>query len=227
MNSKQLFSEELIRLPRCFLLYESIYQREPVKLKETVSNTIILGSLNKEPKNSIQTLNTWKQILKTTTNTKLLIKIESYDNGEERLKYYMKFLDVDKERLIIIQKIDDNEYVQLFSKIDILLDTFPYSGTTTSCNALYNSIPIITMYNENYHVHNVTSSILINSGLPELVAKDEENYIKIACNLINDSNRINEYKKNIRGMFMNLMEPNAFMKTYEEELTKLYNKHVR
>jgi len=76
INSKQLFSEELIRLPRCFLLYESIYQREPVKLKETVSNTIILGSLNKEPKNSIQTLNTWKQILKTTTNTKLLIKIE-------------------------------------------------------------------------------------------------------------------------------------------------------
>lgn len=226
INSKQLFSEELIRLPRCFLLYESIYQREPVKLKETVSNNVILGSLNKEPKNSIQTLNTWKQILKTCSNAKLLIKIETYDNIEERLKYYMKFLDVDKARLIIIQKMDDNEYVQLFSKIDILLDTFPYSGTTTSCNALYNSIPIITLYNENYHVHNVTSSILINSGLPELVAKDEENYITIACNLINDSNRINEYKKNIRKMFLDLMEPIAFMKTYEEELTKLYNKHV-
>jgi hypothetical protein len=159
--------------------------------------------------------------MKKCANTKLMIKIETYDNIEERLKYYMKFLHVDKERLIIIQKIDDDEYIQLFSKIDILLDTFPYSGTTTSCNALYNSIPIISLYNENYHVHNVTSSILINSGLPELVAKDEENYITIACNLINDSNRINEYKKNIRNQFMNLMEPIAFMKTYEEELTKL------
>jgi predicted O-linked N-acetylglucosamine transferase (SPINDLY family) len=68
---------------------------------------------------------------------------------------------------------------------------------------------------------------LINSGLPELVAKDEENYITIACNLINNSNRINEYKKNIRKMFLDLMEPIAFMKTYEEELTKLYNKHVQ
>ena len=225
-NSKQSYSEELIRLPKCFLLYESVYQKEPIKPKTTISNNIILGSLNKEPKNSVNTLNAWKKIMQTCTNTKLVIKIESYDNIEERLQYYMEHLNVEKGRLLIIKRLNDEEYVQLFKTIDILLDTFPYSGTTTSCNALYNSIPIVTMYNENYHVHNVTSSILINSGLPELVAKDEDEYIKIACNLIKDCNKIDEYKQNIRGMFLNLMEPKSFMKPYEYELTKLYNKHV-
>jgi predicted O-linked N-acetylglucosamine transferase (SPINDLY family) len=74
--------------------------------------------------------------------------------------------------------------------IDIVLDTFPYSGTTTTCNALYNSIPVVTLYNPDYHVNNVSSSLLINSGFPELVANSKEEYLNIVVNLVNNPNKI-------------------------------------
>lgn len=110
--------------------------------------------------------------------------------------------------------------------IDILLDTSPYSGTTTTCNALYNSIPVITLYNENIHCHNVSSSILINMGNPELVAYSEEEYIEKTIQLVNSPEKIENYKKSLNKNFNKLMEPKEFMKSYENTLEELYNKPV-
>lgn len=110
-------------------------------------------------------------------------------------------------------------------KIDILLDTFPYSGTTTTCNALFNSIPLVSLYNENYHAHNVSCSILTNCGLEELVAKTEYEYIDIIKYLVNNPWKIDEYKKTIGKKFMNLMKPEQFMKDYEGLLMDVYKKY--
>jgi predicted O-linked N-acetylglucosamine transferase (SPINDLY family) len=219
-NSTQIYSEQLLYLPKCFLLYKPYNQGAPVLPK--MDNTIILGALNKENKNSDYVLDTWKTILKTNSKLKILIKLSTLDNEIDRTTYYCKKLDVEKDRLIIINKCSEEEYVNLFTKVDILLDTFPYSGTTTSCNALYNSVPIITMYNKDYHVHNVTASVLINSGLPELVSYNNEEYIQKVLDLSSNMDRIHNYKKTIHTKFMELMNSERFMKDYEKTLKKLY-----
>jgi predicted O-linked N-acetylglucosamine transferase (SPINDLY family) len=187
-----------------------------------MDNTIILGALNKENKNSDYVLDTWKTILKTNSKLKILIKLSTLDNEIDRTAYYCKKLDVEKDRLIIVNKCSEEEYVNLFTKVDILLDTFPYSGTTTSCNALYNSVPIITMYNKDYHVPNVTASVLINSGFPELVSYNHEEYIQKVLDLSSNMDRIHNYKKTIHTKFMELMNSERFMKDYEKTLKNLY-----
>ena len=104
--------------------------------------------------------------------------------------------------------------MNLFSGVDILLDTFPYSGTTTSCHALYNSIPIVTLYNKDYHAHNVTSSILINSNLSEFVAYSEEEYVNNMA-LIEDDDDLSEQEKQIiRNSF--LQEKHAFCELFNK-----------
>jgi len=221
--SKQRYSETLLKLPRCFLLYKSINQETPITPRKT-KDTIILAAINKENKNSTFALETWKIILKECPTANILIKLETFDNNEERMEFYSSKLDVDRKRIIIINKLQNEEYNKLFSMVDVLLDTFPYSGTTTTCNALFNSIPLVSLYNDNYHAHNVSCSLLTNSGLPELVAKTQEEYVDIVKQLVNKPSRIDGYKKSIREKFLKLMEPGPFMKDYEGALIDVYNK---
>jgi predicted O-linked N-acetylglucosamine transferase (SPINDLY family) len=96
-----------------------------------------------------------------------------------------------------------------------MLDPFPYSGTTTSCKSLDNSIPIVSKYHKDYHSHNVTASLLINCGFPELVAYSNAEYIDIVKKLSEDPDKLDEYKTTIKPKFKELMNPVVFMKQYE------------
>jgi predicted O-linked N-acetylglucosamine transferase (SPINDLY family) len=222
LTTKQNYSEELLRLPKCFLLFEPIHNFIPNPRK--TQDRIILGAINKENKANDELLKTWSIILERCPNTVILLKLESFDNKEERTQFYINKLNIDKTRIIVLNKLPNNEYEKIFTMFDILLDTFPYSGTTTTCNSLYNSIPVITLYHPDYHVNNVSSSLLINSGYPELVAKTKEEYIDITVNLVNNPDRINEYKRTMRDKFLTLMRPKEFMHDYENALTNIYEK---
>lgn len=224
--STEQYSEQLVRLPRCFLLYKPV--RHPA-LGETfatlntgmASDSVVLGALNKENKNSVHVLALWRQILASCPNTKLLMKLETYDNYAARLAHYTKVLDVSAERLILHNRLSDADYNAIFSKIDVLVDTFPYSGTTTTCNALYNSVPVVTLYNPNYHSHCVSASLLVNAGLEELVAYTEDGYVDIVKKLVADVDLIKSYKRRIAGQFKASMDPVAFMEGYEDALAGL------
>lgn len=223
--STEQYSEQLVRLPGCFLLYQPIAhpvlgQAFTTRRATLASNdgTVILGALNKENKNSVHVMALWRQILAACPNTKLLLKLETYDNYAARLAHYMKVLDVGSERLIVLNRLSDADYNTVFSKIDVLVDTFPYSGTTTTCNALYNSVPVVTLYNPNYHSHCVSASLLVNAGLPELVAYTETDYVDIVKKLVTDVELIESYKRRIAGKFKASMNPVAFMEGYEGAL---------
>jgi protein O-GlcNAc transferase len=223
LESKQIYSEKLVYLPSFFLIFKSILQTSPIIPRKT-DKTIYLGSLNKENKSSPDVLRVWKEIMKNNKNTKIIIKT----NGLiDRTEFYKKVLDIQADRLILLDKSLSNEqYVALFSKIDVLLDTFPYSGTTTTCNALYNSIPVITLYNKDYHSHNVSSSILTRCGFPELVAHTFQEYIDKTTALIKNTTQIDIYKTTIGESFNKYMNATEFMRSYEETLENLYNERL-
>jgi predicted O-linked N-acetylglucosamine transferase (SPINDLY family) len=228
-KSTQIYTEQLLRMSRCFLLYRNIIQEVPLNYRPCDPSRIVLGSLNRENKLNNMVLSTWKKIMALIPNTFLMIKLDSIDDADARLLYYSSVLEVPQERLIIIKKGTNKEYLEMFYNTDILLDTFPYSGTTTSCNALYNSIPIVTMYRNSSHVHNVTSSLLYNCGLGELVTHSTEEYIKKVVELCQSPDMINNYKKTIGAMFSKLMNPSDFMKDYEKIFTDLvadYYSHI-
>jgi predicted O-linked N-acetylglucosamine transferase (SPINDLY family) len=222
-ESKQIYSEKLVYLPSFFLVFKSIIQNTPIIPRKT-DKTVYLGSLNKENKSSPDVLRVWKEIMKINKNTKIIIKTNGLIDQTE---FYKNSLDIQADRLILLDKSLSNEqYIALFSKIDILLDTFPYSGTTTTCNALYNSIPVITLYNKDYHSHNVSSSILMRCGFPELVARTFQEYIDKTTDLIKNTTQIDIYKTTIGESFNKYMNASQFMRSYEETLENLYNERL-
>jgi predicted O-linked N-acetylglucosamine transferase (SPINDLY family) len=221
-ESTQHNKEKLIKLPGCFLLYRSILQNGFIDNYDYDKTHIVLGALNDEIKNSVNALFAWKCILEKNPTCKLHIKINSRDGVEMKTKYYTKKLNVDKSRLIVTPYSDNSSYLQIFQTVDIVLDTFPYSGTTTTCNALYNSTPMVTMYNKHFHCHNVSSSILMQCGLSEFVTFSVEEYINKVTYLCNNIDIIRQHKRTIHKKFVNAMDPDRFMKGYENALIQVY-----
>ena len=222
-ESKQRYSEKLIKMPKCFLLFDDLY-KIPVVPRKTDARRIVLGALNRESKNSDYVLASWRRIMHECPETVILVKLSGRDTAVERTAHYAKVLGISTDRLIAVGVLDtEQEFAQLYSQIDILMDTFPYSGTTTSCKSLFYSVPIITKYHQDYHVNNVTASLLINTGFPELVAYSDDEYVTNAIQLIRDPDRIERYKKEVKPKFAELMEPKAFMKSYEDLLRNAIN----
>ena len=223
-DSTQRYTEKLLRMPNGFLLYEPNFQQNGVVPRPTNPRQIVLGSINKENKISPDVLETWKKILdRFPTGVKILIKLETFDNTEERLKYYVEKLgESNRDKIEIVNKLQNEDYYRVFGQFDILLDTFPYSGTTTTCNAMYNSLPVVTMYNKNYHCHNVSASILRNAGFAELVAYSKEEYADIVVGLVNNPQKLTQYKQSINPAFMRSMDAKEFMGAYEGILTETY-----
>lgn len=224
-ESTQFFSEQLIRVPGCFLLFDPIHNFV-VQPKKTAANRVILASLHKEAKLNSRVFSVWKKILDACPNAVLFIKLESFDNVAERTEYYTNKINVQKERLIISVNLYDKDYDSVYTTFDILLDSFPYSGTTITCNTLHNSIPVVTLYNNDIHAHNVSSSLLMNSGLSEFVAYSEKEYIDIVVDLVKKPEKLDYYKSIIRNKFIESMNPKTFMRKYEDVLTKICNNDI-
>jgi len=227
-NTTQYYSEKLLRMSRCCYLYGSYYQSDEIKPKIT-EEQIVLASFNREEKSNKHVLNAWKTIMKNCPNTIIMIILNAKYDVEKRLDFYINKLDISKDRIILIPQIlysDEDIYYELYSKIDILLDTYPYSGITTTCSALYNSIPVVTYLKPNIHLHNTTASILLECGLPELVTYSEEEYISKVEELVNNPNQIDSYKEIIHDKFIKAMDPLPFMKEYEAMLSRVYEEDV-
>jgi protein O-GlcNAc transferase len=90
-----------------------------------------------------------------------------------------------------------DSHLELYGEIDIALDTYPYQGTTTTCEALWMGVPVVTLAGTS-HRSRVGVSILSNLGLAELIAGDPEQYVRLAVDLANDLPRLTEIRAGLR-----------------------------
>lgn len=226
-DSAQKNSETFLYLP-CFIHYNpTIYNPSRGGFVEIPTRTVenecpVFAVINRPAKNSKQYFEACSKILERLPNAKILIKVNSICDQSYIVDGMLSNLKITKDRLIIVEYIRENDdYYDLFNKVDILLDTFPYSGTTTTCDSLYMSTPVITLYNKDMHAHSVSSSIIKNIS-PEisdlLVANTLEEYISKAVNLATNKDLLTKLKKELRPAFMSSMDIKPFMNNFEELL---------
>lgn len=208
-DTNQFYTEKLLRLPRCFICYNNDVD-VPIKINTNPMKQIVFGVTNKINKHNKFAFKAWSEIIKRVPGSVLLIKRDIQTTFDIKVKY-LKKTGLREDQLHVVGHINNRDgYYDMYNNIDIALDTFPYSGTTTSCDTLIMSTPIVTLSIKDRHVSNVTKSILYNIGLNELVADSVEDYIEKAIKLAEDHIRIQNYKKTIRNKFMNLMNPVKF-----------------
>lgn len=152
---------------------------------------LTFGFFNRFQKLNEKTLLLFKKLLDTYKDSHIIFKNKTFNNNKD---YVLKYMGTHVDRITFL--LHDNDKQQHFKKhnlIDVMLDSMPYNGTTTSCESLYCGTPVLTMKGET-HASRVSASILINSNLPEWIADDEEDYIKKASQKYNPNDIMNKFK---------------------------------
>ena len=102
------------------------------------------------------------------------------------------------ERVELLGRLPDfSDHLSCYNRVDIALDTFPYHGTTTTCEALWMGVPVVSLAGK-AHASRVGVSLLSNVGLPELVGSSEEEYVQIAVQLANNLPRLKSLHSSLR-----------------------------
>ncbi len=118
-------------------------------------------------------------------------------------------------------------HLERYHALDIALDPFPYNGTTTTCEALYMGVPVVTLEGET-HRSRVGVSILNQVDLEHLIAKTPEEYVRIASTLANDLDALAELRKNIRFRMQKspLMDETGFTKRLEAAYREMWSNWI-
>jgi predicted O-linked N-acetylglucosamine transferase (SPINDLY family) len=227
-------SEKLICMPRCFVSYTLFAIVDAPEIEYEFSNQVLIGIFNKSSKQNSFIRKVWKKILEKNRQVVLCIKLDQNEIEQSRL-----YADFPKGSVRYFQFTDTlDDYLELYNKVDFCIDTYPYSGTTTTCSSLLMGVPTFTVYNKNNrHVSNVSTSILLNTSpdLDKYVCQHTKDYVEKISeeirNRLNDKKmdkdlfvkKADENRELIRKQFYKAMDSDRFMKEYETELLKIEN----
>lgn len=221
--AENYYSEQLLKFKNSFLCYSPPINIPPHKNTPALDNNFItFGSFNNFSKISEKTISLWIEILNKIPNSKIMLKNRALNDSTVLNDFSNKLENygIDKSRLILKSYAPTfYDHLELYNQIDIALDTFPYNGTTTTCEALSMGIPVITLCGK-IHASRVGNSILTNSGFNFLVCNSEEEYIAKAVEISANLQSLNNIRKDIQKSFKQskVCSPNQFVIDYENIL---------
>ncbi|MHB1239681.1 MAG: tetratricopeptide repeat protein [Gammaproteobacteria bacterium] len=213
-------TETLVRIPGGFLCYQPpACAPEVAPIPEVGVGHVTFGSFNAVPKIGQCVVAAWATLLNAIPSATLLLKNRSFSSAVARARYRALFGQhgIDPERVELISAAPTLEgHLGIYGRVDVGLDTFPYNGTTTTCEALWMGVPVVTVEGE-VHAGRVGCSILSQVGLEELIARDVEGYVAIAVGLARDRERRLMLREGLRGRMRNssLMDGEGFARRLE------------
>ena len=220
------YTEELIRLPGGFLCYQPSLGSPGISDAPCLKNGYItFGSFNNRAKINEKVVAIWSDLLKQVDNSRLILKssISSDQRAKQQLLSLFVQNGVDASRIEILPYLPFNEHLTQYHRVDIALDTFPYNGTTTTCEALWMGVPVITLTG-NTHASRVGTSILGQIAFHEGIAASESDYIQKAVRLAGDTDFLQSWKSICRDKMQAspLMDQQGFVLKLEAAYRRIW-----
>jgi protein O-GlcNAc transferase len=199
-NAERYFVERVVRLPRsanCFLPPAGPEPSQPPCLAR---GHITFGCYNNPAKVNRRTVAVFARVLTATPGSKLLFKYLAFNDPGMRARYSAWFEEagIAPERILFEGPSSLERFHESFSRIDIALDPFPYSGETTALHTLWMGVPLVALEGETL-ARRLASRVLRITQLDAWVARDEDDYVRIACELAGDTGRLERTRKELRG----------------------------
>jgi len=221
-NEENLYSEKVKSLPKIWNAHCGFdFDRKENSPPFAKNKYFTFGSFNNFDKINPDVVLTWSKILKKVNNSKLVLKTSTKRFATKRLKQLFEKNDV-LDSVEFINKVPEfQKHLENYNYIDIALDTFPYNGVTTSFEAIWMGVPVLTMAGYNFNSR-CGMSINKNLNLEQLIAKDEDDYVQKAVNL---TSNYQEYINIRKSIFLDAMKSplfnkedysNSFFKALEE-----------
>lgn len=216
------FTEKIVRMPDCHLCYAPTVVRAMPDVIDKSRAHITFGSFNNFAKVSDRVLETWKKILDGVEGARLIIKAKTCSIPSGRAIVERRLSDVGIEPARVELRPFSPDYLEQYADIDIALDTFPYNGGLTTCEALYMGVPVIALDGRG-HGDRIAASILHSARRDELIAATEDDYIKKAVELAVEIDRLKDYRATLRRSTEGspLMDQTIYMKNFEAILKNI------
>ena len=181
----EFYVEKSVRLPHSYWCYEALPEANALQPQVAPpGRPLTFGSLNNFWKVNPSVVEVWREILARLPDSRLILHTREGSHREELLRG----LGVDESRVLFELRTDAAHYFALYNNIGVALDPFPYPGGTTTCDALYMGVPVVTLAGKSA-ISRGGVSILSNVGLPEFIAKDKAEYVGLVLRIAGDSAR--------------------------------------
>ena len=221
-------SERLLRLAEGFLCYAP-----PDDAPDPAGGAgaaVTFCSCNNLAKVNEAVIDAWSEVLMRVPSSRLLLKTKPLADASVRAELVSRFgaRGGVAERLSLMGWITEGSHLAVYREADIGLDTFPYNGTTTTCEALWMGVPVITLAG-NRHAGRVGASLLTRIGLADLVAPNAETYVERAATLAADAERRATLRGTLRQRFgrSGLTDGARFTRSLEEAFRRIWREWCR
>ncbi|MFP4087843.1 MAG: tetratricopeptide repeat protein [Desulfobacteraceae bacterium] len=225
------YTEQLIRLPEIFLCYGPAPGAPEVgELPAERHGAVTFGSFNNLSKINTAVVGIWAEILHRVPGSRLLLKARPLVDETIRRQFLMLFQEhgIEADRIRMLPRTSTTaEHLACYHQVDIALDTFPYNGTTTTCEALWMGVPVVSFRGER-HSARVGVAILSQVGLGHLAAEDQAGYVEAAVGLAGDLAGLVSLRAGLRQRMQEspLCDAVGFARRFEAGLETAWNRAV-
>ena len=192
-----VYTETSLHLPETFWCYDALESDLPVRpLPALTAGFITFGCLGSPRKVHPGVVSLWARVLGAVPDSRLLLVAEEHARAPMRRAFEAAGIQAD--RIEFTGRVRRRQYLESYHRIDVGLDTFPFAGGTTTLDATWMGVPVVTL-NGGTALHRAGVSIAMNLELPELVADSPDQYVSVASALVGDLERLNLLRAQLRS----------------------------
>ena len=228
---EKFYTESIWKLPNCFLCPIIPPDAGDISSLPAIQNGYVtFGSLNRFEKIGPAVIECWSKILKALPGSRLLLKNAGGERSYIVKKIKQRFLNngIDESHLIFEDKSERRSYFDSYRRIDIALDTFPFTGGVTTTDALWMGVPVLVKAGKDTFISHQGESILKNAGLSDWIASNPEDYVDKAINFASDLSCLEDFRKSARISLANspLFDSKRFALDFGDALRAMWQVYI-
>jgi protein O-GlcNAc transferase len=229
-EEEHFYCERILRVPGSYLTFEVTYPVPPVVDPPCLTNgAITFGCLASQYKITSEVIGAWSRILQRVPDSSLILKNGALVSPCARQFVHGLFErnHISPQRVRLEGPSDHYRFLETYGEIDIALDTFPYSGGTTTTEAIWQGVPVVTFSGDRW-VARTSASILQFATLGEFVGQGIEDYISLAIRLASSRDDLLELRRNMRSRLRDspVCDTQSFARNMERLYTQMFSSAV-
>jgi predicted O-linked N-acetylglucosamine transferase (SPINDLY family) len=191
---------------------------------------ITFGSLQNVLKFQPAVYEDWASILKEVSSARLMLALpkQNPQPAKERVLEDFNRVGIEESRLILLPRMAYATYLQTYNEIDIVLDTFPWTGHTTTCDALWMGCPVVTRSGET-HVTRLASDVLHHIGLDGWITTTSQSFRKTAILLASNPDELEQFRSTSRQLMMRsaVLDAPSLAREIETAIRHAWNQYLQ
>ena len=227
-SEESSFSETIWRVPEtrlCFTPPAILLNVTPPPV--LANGHITFGCFNNLTKMNERVVALWARILAAIPNSRLYLKARALGEAAVQQSVMKRFAEhgIDPQRLTLETYVPRANYLEAYNQIDIALDPFPYTGGTTTVEALWMGVPVLTLAGRQFLARQGVG-LLMNAGLPEWVASDQDDYLSRAVAHASDTQGLASLRAGLRQQVLAspIFDASRFARHFEAALRGMWEK---